>query len=110
MSQAEAHRLAKEKATIEAKNEKFKEEAVRLRQELQDIWVGFFAQKEDLEADYQKQVNNMFFYGYQCCMKKHDIANHIPRFPSNDDEDKFLGGPAQGDRHVSRDNSSGKRA
>ena len=40
----------------------------------------------------------MFFYGYQCCMKKHGIANDTPNFPSDDEDDEFLGGPAQGDR------------
>ena len=39
-------------------------ETAWLRQELQDLQTGFAAQKEDLEADHQKQVDDMFFYGY----------------------------------------------
>ena len=39
----------------------------------------------------------MFFYGYRCYMKKHDIANDAPNFLYDDKEDEFLGGLAQGD-------------
>lgn len=53
-----------------------------------------------METNYQKQVDDMFFYGYQCCMKKHDIANDAPSFPSNDEEDEFLGSLAPRDRPV----------
>ncbi|KAL6340063.1 hypothetical protein AAG906_038898 [Vitis piasezkii] len=62
-------------------------------QKLAEEGVGFATQKEDLEADYQNQVDDMFFYDYRCCIKKHGIANDIPSFPF-DDEDEFLGGPA----------------
>ena len=70
-AQAEAHWLAEEKETIMAGNNKIDEEAGRLRQELR---AGFAIQKEELETEYQKQVDNMFFYSYRCCMKKHDIS------------------------------------
>ena len=68
-----------------AEKEKAEKEATRLRWELQDLY------------GYQKQVNDMFFYGYRCCMKKHDIANDTPSFLSDDEQDEFLGGPAPGD-------------
>lgn len=29
----------------------------------------------------------MFFYGYRCYMKKHDITNNILNIPSDDDGD-----------------------
>ena len=45
----------------------------------------------------------MFFYGYRCCMKKHDIANDTPNLPSDDEEDEFLDGLAQGDGPVQGD-------
>lgn len=64
-----------------------------MRQELQDLQAGFDTQKESLEANDQKQVDDMFFYGYWCCMKKHGIAQDTPSFPS-DDEETFLGYPA----------------
>ena len=41
----------------------------------------------------------MFFYGYRCCMKKQDIANDTPSFPSDDEEDEFSGSPALRDGH-----------
>ena len=36
--------------------------------------LRFVAQKEELEGKYQKQVDDMFFFSYQCCMKKHGIT------------------------------------
>ena len=38
----------------------------------------FAAEREELEADYQKQVDDMFFFGYRCCMKKHGIKRDVP--------------------------------
>lgn len=94
MSQVEAHRLVEEKATMVAKNEKTKEKTVWLRRELQDLRVGLATQKKDLEADYQKQIDDILFYDYQRCMKNHDIANDTPIFSFDDEDDEFLGGPA----------------
>ena len=99
--QAKTCRLVEEKATTVAEKEKTEEETAGLRQKLQDLWAGFATQKEDLEVNYQKQVDDMFFYGYQCCMKKHGIAKDTPNLSSNDENDEFLGsftqwdGPAQ---------------
>ena len=76
-----------------ADKEKAEEEVARLRQKLQDLRAGFATQKEDLKVDYQKQVDDMFFYGYRCCMKKHGIAQDTLSFLS-DDEDEFLSDPA----------------
>ena len=107
--EAEAYQLVEEKTIIAAENEKDKEEVVQLRWELQNLWAGFATQKEDLEADYQKQVDDIFFYGYRCCMKKHDIAHYTPNFPS-DDEDEFLGCLAQGDETFVKGDSPGEWA
>lgn len=43
----------------------------------------------------------MFFYGYQCYMKKHGITQDTLSFPL-DDEDKVVGGSAQGDGDAAR--------
>ena len=83
-----------------AENEKVKNKTARLRWELQDLKVGFAAQNENLEADYQKQVDEMFFYGYRCYMKKHGIANDTLSFLYDDENDESLSSPAQGDRLV----------
>lgn len=64
VSLAEARRLVEEKVVLAADKKKAEEEVVWLRQELQDLQAGFAAQKENLEADYQKQVDDMFFYDY----------------------------------------------
>ena len=86
-AQDEACRLAKKKKAMEAGKKKAEEEAERLRQELQELRVGFVVQKEELEAEYKKQEDNMFFYGYRCCMKKHGIAQDTSKFPSGDEDE-----------------------
>ena len=62
--QTNTRRLAEEKDAMATNNEKTEEEAAQLKQELQDLQVGFTMQKEALEATYQNQVDDMFFYGY----------------------------------------------
>ena len=49
------------------------------------------AQKEEMEMEYQRQVDEMYFFGYRCCMKKNSIMHDIPSLPS-DDEDVIPGG------------------
>ena len=92
-SQTKDRWLDEEKTTITVKKEKTEDETIRLRWELQDLRAGFVAQKKDLETDYQKQVNDMFLYDYQCCMKKHDIANDTLNFPFDDEDDEYFGQP-----------------
>lgn len=90
-----------------ADKKKAEEKTVQLKWELQDLQVGFTSQKEDFEVNYQKQVDDMLFYGYRYCMKKHGIAHDTLNFPF-DDEDEFLGGPTQGDRPSIGGNSPDK--
>ena len=94
---------------MEVSKKKIEEETERLKQELQDLQVGFATQKEQLEAEYQKQVDDMSFYGYQCCMKKHGIAHDTPNFPS-DDENEALSGPARGRGNASKAGPSSEQA
>ena len=46
----------------------------QLKKELEELWAGFTTEKNELEKDYQKQVDEIFFFGYQCCMRKNDIT------------------------------------
>ncbi|KAL6323020.1 hypothetical protein AAG906_023638 [Vitis piasezkii] len=48
--------------------------------------------EEELEADYQKQVDDMFFFGYRCCMKKNGIKRDVPSIPPGE-EKKLLDKP-----------------
>ncbi|RVW37161.1 hypothetical protein CK203_111743 [Vitis vinifera] len=50
-------------------------------------------EREELEADYQKQVDDMFFFGYRCCMKKHGIKRDVSSIPPGE-EKKLLDKPA----------------
>ena len=48
----------------------------------------------------------MFFYGYQCCMKKHGITDEIPNIPlDEDDEIELDNGVGQGDGSRTEDES-----
>ena len=71
---AEARQLREKGKMVEAKCKETKQEDERLRNEVEELRAGFATQKEKLEGEYQKQVDNMFFFGYQCCMKKHGIT------------------------------------
>ena len=53
----------------------------------------FAADREALEADYQKQVDDMFFFGYRCCMKKNGIKRDVPSILPGE-EKKLLDKPA----------------
>ena len=55
--------------------------------------MGFATQNEELEGENQKQVDDIFFFGYQCCMTKNDITQDTPNY-SSDDEDIATDGPA----------------
>ncbi|KAL6323569.1 hypothetical protein AAG906_039154 [Vitis piasezkii] len=48
--------------------------------------TGFAAQKNELETEYQRQVDEMYFFGYRCCMKKNGIMHDIPSLPSDDED------------------------
>ncbi|RVW28609.1 hypothetical protein CK203_100861 [Vitis vinifera] len=56
-----------------------------------EMEARFAAQKKELEIEYQRQVDEIYFFGYHCCMKKNDIMHDIPFLPS-DDEDAILVG------------------
>ncbi|RVW79876.1 hypothetical protein CK203_041418 [Vitis vinifera] len=59
----------------EASIEKKQKEDLQLRlvAQKEELEGEFAADREALEADYQKQVDDMFFFGYRCCMKKNGI-------------------------------------
>ena len=80
-----------------------------MRKEVKELRAGFVAKKKKLEGEYQKQVDDMFFFGYRCCMKKHDITQDIPNYFS-DDEDIAVGGPAQGDGDTAAFGPSSKQS
>lgn len=48
----------------------------------------------------------MFFFSYQCCMKKNDIAQDTPNYPS-DDDDAIADDSTQGDKDPVATNPSG---
>ena len=55
--------------------------------------AGFATQKQEMEIEYQRQADEMYFFGYRCCMKKNEIMHDIPSLPS-DEEDEAPGGPS----------------
>ena len=86
MTRAQASQLREERKAVEAKCKDAEQENGRLKKELEELRVGFAAQKKELEDEYQKQVDDMFFFGYQCCMKKNDITQDTPSYPSDDED------------------------
>ena len=95
---AEANKLKEEARTVEAKFKEVERENAQLKKEVEELRVGFAAQKneieelrarlaaqKELETEYQKQVDEMYFFDYRCCMKTNDITQDIPSLPSNDE-------------------------
>lgn len=100
VAKAEAYRMGEEKEVAKAKCKGLEQEKYQLMKELEELRAGFSAKKEALIEDYQKQVDQIFFFGYQCCMRKNDITQYIPNYPSNEEEDATISGPAQGDKDL----------
>lgn len=61
VAEAEASRLKKGE-TIEAKHKKVEQENEQLKKEMEELRAGFDAKKKELEDEYQKQVDDMFFF------------------------------------------------
>ena len=88
-------------ATTESSKAKADEEGAQLKWELEWTVFSFTKEKKELETAYQQQVDDMFFYGYRCCMKKHDIIDDIPSIPSYEEDE------AEVDDSVGQGDSSG---
>lgn len=61
------------------------------KKKMEELRAGFEVQKKELQKEYQKQVDEMYFFDYRCCMKKNNITQDIPYLPS-DDEGEAPGG------------------
>lgn len=105
--------MGEEKEVAEAKYKCTEQEGDQLKKELKDLrptsevqkkqleelLAGFIVENESLTKDYQKQVDEMFFFEYQCYMRKNDIAQDISTYHSDDDEEAIMSGPTQGDKN-----------
>ena len=83
--------------------DEFRASLATQKKEMEELQAGLVAQrkemkakvatqKKELETGYQRQVDEMYFFGYRCCMKKNGIMHDIPSLPS-DDQDAILEGP-----------------
>ena len=79
-------------ASLVTQKNETKELQAGLVAQRKEMKAEFATQKKKLETEYQRQVDEMYFFGYHCCMKKNGIMHDIPSIPS-DDEDAILGGP-----------------
>ncbi|KAL6328594.1 hypothetical protein AAG906_038789 [Vitis piasezkii] len=67
---------------------------LRLIAQRKELEARFTVQRKKLETEYQKQVDEMYFFGYRCCMKKNDIKRNVPSIPPGE-EDKMRRDPPQ---------------
>lgn len=72
-------------ASLGSPKAKAEEESTRLRLELEQVKANFIKKKEDFKVVYQKQVDDMFFYGHNYCMRKHRINGDISSIPFDDE-------------------------
>ena len=73
---------------IEVLIEKKQKEDLQLRISAQkeELKIEFAAEREELETEYRKQVDEMYLFGYRCCMKKRGIKRDIPSIPLGEEE------------------------
>ncbi|RVW22156.1 hypothetical protein CK203_097143 [Vitis vinifera] len=60
--------------------------AVALIRAKEELEREFAVEREELEADYQKQVDDTFIFGYRCCMKKNGIKRDVPSIPPGEEK------------------------
>lgn len=80
------------RASFTTQKKEMEELQVVLLAQKKELEVGFAAQKE-LEMEYQKQMDEMYFFGYHYCMKKNSIIHDIPSLPSDNEDEILRGSP-----------------
>ena len=81
------------RASLAAQKKESEDLRAGLAAQKEEMEARFAAQKKEMEEEYQQQADEMYFFGYRCCMKKHGIMHDTPSFPS-DEEDSAPGGPS----------------
>ncbi|RVX21476.1 hypothetical protein CK203_002110 [Vitis vinifera] len=89
-AESEAARLRDEVSQLrtEVSIEKKQKEDLQLRLDVQkeELEREFAVEREELAADYQQQVDDMFIFGYRCCMKKNGIKRDTPSIPPGEEK------------------------
>ena len=80
------------RASLAAQKKETERLQVGLVAQREEMEAGIAAQKKELETEYQRQVDEMYFFDYRCCMKKNGIMHDVLSLPC-DDEDVIPGGP-----------------
>lgn len=91
MLQIEIRQLKLDMTTLESSKARTEEESAQLKSKLEQTVFGFAKEKKELKAAYQQQVDDMFFYGYCCYMKKYGITDDIPNIPLDKEDEVELG-------------------
>lgn len=83
-TEAKCKEVEQEKEQLHKEFEELRALSTAHKKEIKELQAKFAAEKKELEEDYHKQVDDMFFFGYQCCMRKNDITQDIPSYPSDE--------------------------
>ena len=81
------------RASLAAQKKESEDLRVSMAAQKEETEASFAAQKKEVEEEYQQQADEMYFFGYRCCMKKNGIMHDTPSFPS-DEDDEAPGGPS----------------
>ena len=81
--QREAEEL---RASLAAQKKESEDLQAGLAAQKEEMEVGFAAQKKKMDEEYQQHADEMYFFGYRCCMKKHGIMHDTHSFPSNEED------------------------
>lgn len=83
-TEAKCKEVEQEKKQLHKEFEELRALSTAHKKEIKELQAKFAAEKKELVEDYHKQVDDMFFFGYQCCMRKNDITQDIPSYPSDE--------------------------
>ena len=81
------------RASLAAQKKESEDLRASMAAQMEEMEASFTAQKKELEEEYQQQADEMYFFGYPCCMKKNRIMHDTPSFPF-DEDDEAPGGPS----------------
>lgn len=83
-TEAKCKKVEQEKEQLHKEFEELRAVSTAHKNEIKELQAKFAVEKKELMEDYHKQVDDMLFFGYQCCMRKNDITQDIPSYPSDE--------------------------
>lgn len=69
-TEAKCKEVEQEKEQLHKEFEELRAFSTAHKKEIKELQAKFAVEKKELEEDYHKQADDMFFFGYQCYMRR----------------------------------------